>query len=462
MAKFFHDTLACQVDAYRKFGPALVMSRLSPIRPTSRQYILVMGPEFNQTVLEDPAGYRTTGQFRNGPPQSSLRRIRNGLTAMNGVKHQQQRRLVIPFFAKKSIDGYVPKLCELTDQILSRWPVGAPVDISERAHQLLLRLSARILYGRENPDRMEQMGHTIDGCMKRNLNPLLMFFPLRYPGSPMNRLLRDARRVEQMLRETIAARRANPMPEGGDLLDHLIHARDTDDTSMTDADLLGQATILFSVSYETEAKAMIWSMLLMAQHPAVARRVSEEVDSVMGDGPPTVEQLERLPYLDAVIKESMRLLPPVPYLLRRATRNASLCGIPVRRGDWLVVSTYITHRMSHLFPEPGRFLPERWFTIKPSQFEYLPFGAGPRWCIGKQLAMTTLKLTLAMMVQRWSWQAVPGSRVDRLVRVTLGPRRALPMILTPQRAAFRSVPLRGNVAEMVDWSGESIPLSRAA
>lgn len=247
------------------------------------------------------------------------------------------------------------------------------------------------------------------------------------------------------------------------MLDHLIHARDADNTPMTDADLLGQATILFGASYETQSKVMTWTSLLLAQHPNVQRRLMEELDTVLGGRPPSIEQLESLPYLEAVLNESMRILPPVPYTLRRSKVEMDMLGIPVQAGDWVVLSHYITHRCPNLYPQPRRFLPERWFTIKPSQYEYLPFSAGPRWCIGRPMAMNMMKLTLAMAMQRFRWQVQPGARIDRMVRVTMSPKPGVPMVLAPQDRKFQAAPLAGAVAGMLDWTdGPAESLSRAA
>jgi cytochrome P450 len=165
-----------------------------------------------------------------------------------------------------------------------------------------------------------------------------------------------------------------------------------------------------------------------------------------------MKQLDDLPYLEAVINESLRILPPVPYTLRRSQVAMDMLGIPVQPGDWIVLSHFISHRCPKLYPEPRRFLPQRWFCIKPNQYEFLPFSAGPRWCIGKSLAMNMMKLTLAMIMQRFRWQVRPGARIDRLVRVTMSARRGLPMVLEPQDRRFRAVHITGNVANLVDWT----------
>lgn len=454
--RFFRDPIGSIESAHQQFGPTVAVGPVVPWQRSRRRFILALGAEYNRIVFGDPTAFRTTGQMRTGGPDSAIRRIRNGLTAMNGAKHRQQRALIAPFFSKKAIDQYCIHLVETADETLRQWPVGTTADIAELYQNLMLRLSGRALFARESTKRLDELGVLFHKLIVTSPSPWVQLLPFNIPGLPYHWLLRHAGRLEAYLLEIIRERRAKPMPEGGDMLDHLVHARDADNTVMTDADLLGQASILFGASYETQSKVMIWTSLLLAQHPNVQRRLMAELDSVLGGRTPTIEQMEHLPYLEAVVNESMRILPPVPYTLRRSTVEIDMHGTPVHEGDWVILSHYITHRCPKLYPQPRRFIPERWFSIKPTQYEFVPFSAGPRWCIGKPLAMTMMKLTLAMVMQRFRMTVQPGARVDRLVRVTMSPRLGLPMTLMPQDRQFQAMPLTGNVAAMVDWTDEPV------
>jgi cytochrome P450 len=449
--RFFRDPVGTIEAAYERFGNALVLGPLLPGGFKKRKYILALGAEFNRIVFGDPSAFRTTGQTQSGPADSALRRLRQGLTAMNGPKHRQQRSFIAPFFSRKAIDQYCRNLVQTADDLLSAWPVGQIVNIAELYHHLMLRLSARALFARENSDRLDKLGALVHEMLKRNLSPWVQLLPFDIPGTPYYGLMRHGERLEQLLMEIIGERRARPQPHGGDLFDHLIHARDAGQSSLTDADLMGQATILFGASYETQSKAMTWTSLLLAQHPRIQHRLLTELDTQLRGRTPTLKQLERLPYLEAVLNESMRLLPPVPYTLRRSTVDMDMLGIPVQRGDWIVLSHFITHRCPTLYPQPRRFQPERWSFINPNQYEFIPFIAGPRWCIGKPLAMTMMKLVLAMVMQRFRLQVPAGARIDRVVRVTMSPKTGVPMILAPQDGRFQARPLAGTVADMVDW-----------
>jgi cytochrome P450 len=238
-------------------------------------------------------------------------------------------------------------------------------------------------------------------------------------------------------------------PAEPDMLDMLVRTRDADSSAMTDDDVLGQTAFLFAASYETVANALTWTMFLVAQHPNVAAGLLDELTGEGAGEPACPEALERLPLLDAVIKESLRMLPPVPMTLRYATRPLELAGLKLRRADRVICSHYVTHHLAELFPEPERFDPARWQTIRPGPFEYLPFGAGPHYCAGSHLATTMMKLVLSVILPAWRLEVVPQARIDRSIRVTLGPKFGMPVVLHRQDRRFSASPVRGNIHEMV-------------
>ena len=219
---------------------------------------------------------------------------------------------------------------------------------------------------------------------------------------------------------------------------------------MTDKDLIGQAAVLFAASYENVGNSLTWTLFLLAQHPRVLARLQEELEQTLKGEAPTSAQLDHLPFLDAVIKESMRVLAPVPYLVRAVDCPTGLGGIPLHKGDRIFCSPYFTHHMPELFPEPERFLPQRWSNIQPGAYDYLPFGAGPRFCVGYAFAMTEIKIALAMILQRWRLSVLPGARINRAVKVMMYPRDGMPMTIHPQDGRFQAVPVRGNIHDMVD------------
>jgi cytochrome P450 len=167
--------------------------------------------------------------------------------------------------------------------------------------------------------------------------------------------------------------------------------------------------------------------------------------------PPRIEDLAQLPLLERVVKESLRILPPVPFNHRISAEDTELGGYAVPRGTELIASIYRTQRMPELFPEGDRFRPERWENLDPGPYAYSPFGAGPRMCIGATFALMEVRIVLAMLLQTLRVELAPNARIDRFISITMAPKHGLPMHLHPPDRHFprTPTPVRGNIHQMV-------------
>jgi len=230
----------------------------------------------------------------------------------------------------------------------------------------------------------------------------------------------------------------------------LIRAHDEFGDRLSDDELIGQAAILFGAAHLTTANTLTWTLFLLAQHPHIAQELHGELSAVLHGESPTVQQLEQLQVLDRVVKESMRVLPASSYSQRLAVSPVELGPLRLDRGAIVVFSQFITHHMEDLFPEPEQFLPQRWQTIRPSPYAYLPFAAGPRMCLGGPLAIMIIKMTLAVILQRYRLEVVPGANINGLVTATmLTPTSSVPMIVKEPSSPFQAGPVRGNIHELV-------------
>jgi cytochrome P450 len=163
----------------------------------------------------------------------------------------------------------------------------------------------------------------------------------------------------------------------------------------------------------------------------------------------SADEGEQCSLLDAVIKESMRVLPPVPFQVRRATQDTALFDCEVKAGTRVFLSSFLTNRLPEVYHDGDKFRPQRWAQIAPSQYEYLVFSAGPRTCVGYWFGMTFLKTALAHIVRRYRLTLVPGARIDSQVAITLWPSRGLPVVIHAQDGLFRASPIRGNICRLV-------------
>jgi len=447
MSQFFRDPVTTIEAAGRTFGE---VSGFSTLPHRTRCYVLALGPEMNRRVLGNPATFRTTGQGIAGPRGSAHRRLRHGLTQLNGDVHAEQRALVAPGFQRPAIEPLIGSMSQTIAAQLDKWPTGYTPDLIPYVQQTMRTIASEILFRRADPEQNNRLGLLLEEWIRLASSPSAMLFPVSLPGTAYRRMIEQAEGIEREILAMIDEKRRQP---GNDVFSLLVHAYDHHLASTSLTILLGEASILYGASYETGATTLSWTLYLLAQHPDVARRIVAEIDEVVGTERPSAIHLSRLVYLERALKESMRICPPVPFTIRGLSHPTELAGIELKPGDRVFCSHYFTHRMPELYDQPGRFLPERWVTIKPSQYEYLPFSAGPRACIGYYFAMTALKLTLASILQRFRFHLTPNARIGRVVRVTMKPHPHLPMIIsntTDSTSDFRRVAVRGSVTQMVD------------
>jgi cytochrome P450 len=270
---------------------------------------------------------------------------------MTGCEHKRQRQLIMPRFHKKAVDTYHDLMVEIATEMLNRWQAGQ-IDIHREIRALTLQVAGQVLFGHD-PERAARLGRMLEDWQRRNFSSLVWLFALNCPGTAYRRLLRHAEKIEEEILSIINHRRANP-GRPTDVLSLLIQARDEESRGMTDIELVGQATILFGASFETTAATLSWTIFLLAQHPAVMHELMEELDSVLDGRPPANEQLAQLSYLDCIIKESMRILPPVPFTIRATDIDTTKIGpLTLPHGTRVICSHYLTHHLPELYPKPG-------------------------------------------------------------------------------------------------------------
>jgi cytochrome P450 len=242
--------------------------------------------------------------------------------------------------------------------------------------------------------------------------------------------------MDQMIYPVIEERRAHPK-DHGDLLSMLMLARDEETgETMSDRQLRDEAVTIFTAGHETTATALAWTFYLLSKHPAVERQLRGQLADVLGDKPVTLADLHRIPLLEGVVKESMRLYPPIWVFARSAIAEDDIGGTRIRPGNVLMLSSYVTHRHPALWENPEGFDPSR-FSAPPAvarpRFSYFPFGGGARQCIGDSFAMMEAQLILATVLRRVKLSLAPWQRVEPEPLVTLRPRDGMTMI--PSRPA---------------------------
>lgn len=441
------DPIAMLEHRYKTYGK--ISSRFFHFPDKQAGPLLLIGAEYNRLVMGQPELFHHTNVESFG--DENLAALGHGLLFQNGEIHLEHRRLMMPAFHKKSIESYRDLMIELTENFLETWQTGAVRDINHDMHQLTMQIASRVLFGLDIGSKSIELGEIIVKALAIGSNPIVYIIPFNRPPFPRYQFLQLGAKLVAKIREMIASKKAST-EESHDLLSVLIHAKDENGARLSDDELIGQANTLFVAGHETTANALTFSLLLISQHPEVAAKLHEELSFLAGRAP-SHEELAKLIYLDAVIKETLRLFPPASMVSRFAQEDFEVGGYRIGKGAWVTISQYISQRLPEVFENPRKFEPERWESIQPSIYEYFPFGAGSRMCIGANFAIMEMKLILALILQKYRLALMPNSRLERKLTVTLGIKNALPMQVKRNDTQFMASKnsFHGTVREMAEW-----------
>lgn len=442
LIRLFSDPFTMLRDLYATYGEVVAIAR------NDRSFVFGFGPDANHHLLANPDVFQVgkTNVIRFQKDSAIERIFSHNLLAMNGAHHRQQRKLMQPAFHRQRIAGYNDDMIAVTQRMLDRWQPGQAIDLVVEMKQLTQRVAVKTLFGVDDDVELDRVGGLLRRTISLTTSPLFFLLPLNIPGLPYHRIERMALELETYIRQVIARKRTQPPT--GDVLATLMHVRDEDGAKLSDDELIGHAFALFVAGHETTSNALVSTLFLLHQHPGVAADLIDELDGTLHGAAPTLDQIGNLPLLERVIKESLRLLPPAIIGTRGAAEDTELGGYAIPRGTDVFYSEFITQRMPDLYAEPAQFKPERWATLDPSPYEYLPFSAGPHMCIGWAFAMQELRVVLALLLQRYRLALQPNARVDLSVRMQA--KHGLPMQVHRQDRQYRRVPVRGNIRELID------------
>ncbi|MDA0588451.1 MAG: cytochrome P450 [Planctomycetota bacterium] len=461
---FSADPVACMQKLQQEHGD------LVALREGDQDVVFAFGADYNRRVLSRPDDFHSRFFAIRGPKRSAQRRLSSGLLSMNGDEHSQQRRILQAAFQKRAIPGYASMIEHHTQEMLDRWKPGRAFDLNEEMIQLLLRISSSMLFGMSDPKLALEIGGMMDEWVRLNHELGAAAFESPDEFYPQyQHLLQYSEQLEERIREMISQVENGPL-DGDDVLSLLIRAKRMG-APLTDEQLIGQAAIVFGAAHLTTSHTLTWTLLLLAQHPEVMRQLDAEFGSTpkaivqaRPDSTPNGLARKESSLLDRVIHESMRILPASAYSQRVSQRDLRLGRFFLPANSIVVFSQFMTHRNEWIFPESKRFSPDRWLDLSPSAYEYLPFGGGPRLCIGAALATSILRTVLPMTLRKFRIGVQPHAKVDALVVSTmLTPVSGLPVTVWTGGDVAETAPIRGNLNSLVDLPElQQIELARAA
>lgn len=418
------DPLALYTQWARQYGDILYYRFLS------RHIYFLNSPELVKYALL--TNYQN---FIKGDPLRLNRRIfGNGLLTNEGDSWLQQRRLIQPAFHRNKIQSYGDTMVTFTERMVAGWQDGAALDIHQEMMRLGLKIVAKVLFNVEiaaDTDRVSTALNTVQDLSSGGRMLLPPIFRL-LPTADNLRYRRAARELDDVVYGLIRDRRANGQV-ADDLLYALLQVKNEAGQSMPDRQLRDEVMTLLLAGHETTAVSLSWTWYLLSHNPDVEQKLWSELRRVLNGRSPGIEDLAELPYTDRVIKEAMRLYPPVWAVVRTCVKECEIGGYQVPSGSTVFMSQWVMHRDPRFYDQPEQFNPDRWLDSHAKEipkFAYFPFGGGPRTCIGASFATMEAVLVLATIAQNYQVRVVQDQPIAPVPTMTLRPRHGIQVIVT--------------------------------
>lgn len=426
--RFFFGTLR----EFRK-SPVAFLSKLGSEYGTVSHFMLGNIPAY---FFNDPETVKDILVTRQGLFIKSrmLQRAKvllgEGLLTSEGEFHLRQRRMIQPAFHRERLVGYAAVMSEYAVRMRDRWRDGQVLDVADEMMRFTLAVVGKTLFSADVEKEAAEIGQSLTAILEMFDMMVLPFseYLQKLPLPAMRRFQEGRKSLDDVIYRMIAERRAS-RKDHGDLLSMLLMASDEEHV-MSDEQVRDEALTLFLAGHETTANALTWTLYLLSRNPEAEAKMHAEIDSVLGERAPMFDDFPRLPYTEMVFAESMRLFPPAWGVGRMSQEPLEIAGVEIAAKSICLVSPYVMHRTAKYYPEPDRFLPERWTPEAKAgrpKFAYFPFGGGSRTCIGERFAWLEGVFGLAAIGRKWRLRLEPGQRVDVLPLITLRPKYGMRM-----------------------------------
>ena len=437
--RFQRDTLRMLLEYYERFGPIFTF------RSLHRPIVALIGPEANHFVTVSGAENFSWRLGMFGEQLTPL--IGAGLITTDWEFHDRARRIMMPAFHRRQLDAAVQVLVDEAQLALGGWRTDTTVDFYEWVRDVAMNIAMRALVGLD--PRSGGIGHEAAEVFERALafyDTESVLTLLRGPGTPWARMQSNRRQLDRIIYQQIEQRRANGSAGADDILSMLLEAHDEDGAGFSAEEVRDQLMHLLFGGHDTTSSTLSFMIYELSRHPDMLERVLEEQDRVLDGGSPSAEQLlNGLPYLSMVIDETLRLYPPVWFGPRMSVRPFEFGGHRVPAGVHVIHSSWVSHRLPEVFPNPEAFIPERFSPEARRELPngaYIPFGGGQRICIGKRFGQLVVKAVASAVVARFSCELAPGYELRIGKLPTLSPEGGMPVRVRARQpvAARATVP----------------------
>lgn len=370
----------------------------------------------------------------------------NSLLALGGDRHKRQRKLLMPPFHGERMRVYGELICNITEQVTNGWKIKQRFPIRSSTQAISFEVILKAVFGLHEGSRYEQLKELLMARLNPKrpfLQAIMLIFPILQKDlgswSPWGRFLRQRQKMDELIYAEINERRSNLDPSGTDILSLMMAARDEDGKPMTDVELRDELMTLLVAGHETTATSLAWAFYWIHHQPQVKEKLLQELDN-LGENPKANDIL-KLPYLNAVCQETLRIYPVVNFALPRVLKSPlEIMGYQLEPGTIVSPCIYLTHHREDLYPEPKQFKPERFLERQFSPYEYLPFGGGNRRCLGYAFALFEMKLVLATVLSRWELELADNKPVKPARKALLMvPKDGVRMVLRDKRPQNQQV-----------------------
>ena len=387
--------------------------------------ILFNIPEHAHSILSEHADDFCRGQITRKADSVFLGTT--GIFQSEGERHRRKRKLLAPSFQPRHISSYADSIVRYGEQLVQGWDDGTELEIYKQMTSLIMNIVGKVLFGSDTFSEDDALGPNMVIALEYGayVRSTPFAIPLSWPTPRNRRACAAFQTITKRLQKMVDERRASTQ-EGDDLLSVLTHTRDEDGNLMSNLEVRHEYQNLFGASFETTATALTWTWYLLTTHPAIYQKVQEEADSL--GHTPTYADLPRLPYCLQVFKEAMRLYPPSYTLLRQALRDVEIGNYLVPKGYFTLIPVYMLHRNPDAFPDPEQFNPDRFTPEREKDLPrgaYIPFGGGPRICMGNHLVLMEGPLLIATLAQRVTFELLSGPTIEPSIKksIALRPNR---------------------------------------
>ncbi len=418
--ELYENPLGTLMTYYEEYGPAFTLRFLG------QEMVFLIGPEANQKILV--SDYREFS-WEEGLLAELIPFIGHGLLTTDDEEHDRARKLLAPAFYPAQIRSYGERMVARAQAAADELEAGQLFELHGWTREVALKIAGDVLLGMDTPKQRAQffaehfekgLGY-YDGYFWQTLL-------MRGPGSQQSRMKKHVDKLDEVIGEEIDRRRAWGDSGGESILDLLCHA-EAEGERFTKREIRDHLFTLLFAGHDTTAATVAWLFSSVCRHPEVYEKLQREIDEELGDSAPTAQDLfDGMRYLDMVVKETLRLYPPAWFGPRMARKEFAMYGYRIPAGTHVTYCSWMTHRLPTLFPDPEAFKPERFTDEKYRAMEpgaYVPFGRGPRTCIGMRFGELEAKILVVILMQRFRLELFPGQQFPVRTVPTISPRHGV-------------------------------------